>query len=769
METKKMLTIPRLRSGWRGLRLSSAECPCRAILVLALGLMVCLPKVSKAVPMGTAWTYQGRLLDANDAADGLYDFEFKIYDDPCTGTQQGSTVVVDDLDVIDGYFTVALDFSAVFDGTARWLETGVRPGASTGSFDTLMPRTELTPTPYAIYAEKAQEAADLTLPYSGTASSGAAAFSVTNTGSGTGVYGEHTNSGNYGQLGTNVDGVFGRSSKPGGSGVAGVNIGGGNGVYGRSNDGKGVHGVSSAGYAGYFGGRGYFSGNVGIGTTNPTAKLQADGSSADPIISGTNTGTGYAGNFSQTGSANTTGGLNVTTAAGQYGAKILNQGGYSGVNYGLSAEGTSTNSSVYGGYFKANTGGSYSRGIYIDADNTRASGGTSYGLQLYSDCANGMARGIFSDVGVGSGSTSLLYGIYSYGKHLGTSGTSYGIHSYVSGSDAGDSYGIYSIGHKYSSDTGGTAYGGYFIGDNDRDDGESYGLYTKATGANGKRYGLYSEVTTSSGNYYNYGLYTKVANNDSRSYGLYADLDPGRHGYGVYVDLDTTTACTSPQYGLYSNINHQGTGGVVYGVLSNTYSSNTTSSYAGYFSAHSSPGDTGSLYGIRAYCDGDTSGSKYAVYGYGPTGGYDFYAAGPGANYGYASSIRWKSDVRVIDDALGKVMKLRGVYFNWDAEHGGEHDVGMIAEEVGEVLPEIVVYEENGIDASGMDYGQLTPLLVEAVKALKIEVNELQKQHAEKDGVIDTLKQQNDKLEGRLAAMESSIATIAVQLKGGGK
>jgi len=64
---------------------------------------------------------------------------------------------------------------------------------------------------------------------------------------------------------------------------------------------------------------------------------------------------------------------------------------------------------------------------------------------------------------------------------------------------------------------------------------------------------------------------------------------------------------------------------------------------------------------------------------------------------------------------------LRGVYFDWDQEHGGHHDVGMIAEEVGEVLPEIVHYEKNGVDAVGMDYSRLTPLLVEATKALRAE------------------------------------------------
>ena len=54
----------------------------------------------------------------------------------------------------------------------------------------------------------------------------------------------------------------------------------------------------------------------------------------------------------------------------------------------------------------------------------------------------------------------------------------------------------------------------------------------------------------------------------------------------------------------------------------------------------------------------------------------------------------------------------------------GAHDVGFIAEEVGEVLPEIVVYEENGIDAVGLDYSKMTPLLVEAVNAMRKEYEE---------------------------------------------
>ena len=78
-----------------------------------------------------------------------------------------------------------------------------------------------------------------------------------------------------------------------------------------------------------------------------------------------------------------------------------------------------------------------------------------------------------------------------------------------------------------------------------------------------------------------------------------------------------------------------------------------------------------------------------------------------------------------IPQPLEKIAALRGVFFNWDEAHGGKKDVGMIAEEVGKVLPEIVAYEENGIDAFGMDYSKLTPLLLEAIKAQQAEIEEL--------------------------------------------
>ena len=90
---------------------------------LILGFVLFWAVVLEAEPVGTKFTYQGRLIDANSVADGFYDFQFRLFDDPNAGSQQGSTIDINDLDVIDGYFTVELDFgSGVFNGDERWLE-----------------------------------------------------------------------------------------------------------------------------------------------------------------------------------------------------------------------------------------------------------------------------------------------------------------------------------------------------------------------------------------------------------------------------------------------------------------------------------------------------------------------------------------------------------------------------------------------------------------------------------------------------------------------
>ena len=104
-------------------------------------------------PVAAGFTYQGRLTDGDAPARGLYDFEFTLYDALKDGTQFGPRVTQNDIEVTNGLFTVILDFGAVFSGTKRWLQIGVRPAASDGEYVVLKPRQELTPAPDSLFSQ----------------------------------------------------------------------------------------------------------------------------------------------------------------------------------------------------------------------------------------------------------------------------------------------------------------------------------------------------------------------------------------------------------------------------------------------------------------------------------------------------------------------------------------------------------------------------------------------------------------------------------------
>jgi len=78
------------------------------------------------------------------------------------------------------------------------------------------------------------------------------------------------------------------------------------------------------------------------------------------------------------------------------------------------------------------------------------------------------------------------------------------------------------------------------------------------------------------------------------------------------------------------------------------------------------------------------------------------------------------------------VVQISGVEFDWKKltkeekkiQHGNEgHDIGVIAQEIEKVLPEIVTTRENGY--KGVRYEKIVPLLIESIKELKVEIEEL--------------------------------------------
>ena len=98
----------------------------------------------------------------------------------------------------------------------------------------------------------------------------------------------------------------------------------------------------------------------------------------------------------------------------------------------------------------------------------------------------------------------------------------------------------------------------------------------------------------------------------------------------------------------------------------------------------------------------------------------------------YTSDERLKENITTIEDALEKVNSIRGVEFDWKADHiksrGGEdgyfvrkHDVGILAQDVKKVCPEVVAEKEDG--TLGVKYEKLIGLLVQAINELSAKVN----------------------------------------------
>ena len=146
-----------------------------------------------AFAQGTAFTYQGRLNDGANPANGSYDLRFTIYDSPGGGLIVGGPLTNSPTAVSNGIFTVTLGPGAgVFTGPARWLEIGVRTNGSANAYQVLNPRQPLTAAPYAVTAGNVTgliPSGSLSGSYPGavTFGNGANVFDGTFNGNGSGV------------------------------------------------------------------------------------------------------------------------------------------------------------------------------------------------------------------------------------------------------------------------------------------------------------------------------------------------------------------------------------------------------------------------------------------------------------------------------------------------------------------------------------------------------------------------------------------------------
>jgi hypothetical protein len=661
---------------------------------------------SWAAPMGTAFTYQGRLIDANKPADGLYDFQFKLFDANVAGVQKGSTIDINELDVIDGLFTVLLDFgSGVFDGNTVWLEIGVRPGDlhDPNVYTILSQRQEITAVPYALQTR---------------------GIFVDNAGSvGIGTVSPTAKLDVHGDVST--DSVY----KIGGITVLSV-IGNYNILVGKY-----------AGYSNTTGKENTFLGHA-AGRSNTTGY----GNTFSGQEAGYSNTTGYYNTFSgrQAGCRNTIGYDNTFLGSA---AGFFNTEGYANTflgkraGYSNTAGFNNTFSGYEAGYSNTvgydNTFSGYQAGYYT----TEGPNNTFSGYQAGYSNTTGF-NNTFSGYQAGYSNSTGKWNMFS-GSQAGYSNTT-GYGNMFSGYHAGyynttGSYNTFSgyCAGRFSSTGNNNTFSGCGAGsDNTGNDntfvGFSAGFYNRTASYNtflGCSAGLHN--TTGSGN--TFSGREAGYNNDTGYNNIFSGVNAGyrnREGWGNtfsgweagYSNLAGSGNTFSGYRAGYSNQIGNGNVFIGYG--------------AGYF-------ETGS---DKLYIANESSDNRVLIYGDFSTGkvglgtktlNYRLQlpntadAGGQGCANAWQtySSKRWKTNVEPIGNALEKVKRLQGVYFDWKSN--GKHDIGLIAEEVAKVIPEVVGYSEDGKNAESLDYPRLVALLVEAVKQQQKQTEELQKEIAE--------------------------------------
>lgn len=154
---------------------------------------------------------------------------------------------------------------------------------------------------------------------------------------------------------------------------------------------------------------------------------------------------------------------------------------------------------------------------------------------------------------------------------------------------------------------------------------------------------------------------------------------------------------------------------------------------------HKSNGGGGTRHFAIGYDDsffetiGDLGGNNTASYWYShlsmaygaPDYALQIFSNGNANLYGtlyQGSDIKIKKNIKTIDNAIWKVQQLRGVYYTHIIE--GTKNIGLIAQEVEAVIPEVVNYDSRG-DMKGVSYPNLVALLINAVKEQQEQINNL--------------------------------------------
>ena len=118
-------------------------------------------------------------------------------------------------------------------------------------------------------------------------------------------------------------------------------------------------------------------------------------------------------------------------------------------------------------------------------------------------------------------------------------------------------------------------------------------------------------------------------------------------------------------------------------------------------------------------------------------------------NYVQVSSRRAKENIEPITEPLDKIGRLQGVEFSWTPEYGGGRSLGFIAEDVAQVLPQLVISDAEG---TGLSYAPIVAVAIEGIKRQQEQIAEM--------------RAENVALRDEVAALSAQVAELTTRLSG---
>ena len=91
------------------------------------------------------------------------------------------------------------------------------------------------------------------------------------------------------------------------------------------------------------------------------------------------------------------------------------------------------------------------------------------------------------------------------------------------------------------------------------------------------------------------------------------------------------------------------------------------------------------------------------------------------------SDKRLKTDISNIENGIEKVMQMQGVHYKRNDVKDAKPQIGVLAQDMEAIVPEVVLTADDEMQTKSVDYGKLTAVLIEAIKDLKAEIDELKK------------------------------------------